>query len=234
MNTPRFKILAIDSEQLLLTALERAFKDRSIEIVTTSNVLDALEELRCNQFDLFLLDLELYDQPRLQLLKTIDERCPYVPVIIMTTTDPESEPLNLAIKANRKHGAWHILEKPFSLDRMLHCVEVVFQDQDHVQICLDAIAHNFDHEKRMQLRRPHVQSINYSLKAIVNGELQRTPSNGILTDISDHGMGVLSHQEVASDQMICFDADFLKEFGVVAWSSRIDPETYRFGVKFIE
>jgi len=139
------KILAVDDEQLLLYALDRAFKRRSLGITTATSNEQALAEIERCDFDLFLLDFDLNRQSCLELLRAVDECCPYVPIILMTTSAKDSVQLNDFIRATRKHGAWHLLEKPFSLDRMNVLIEVIFQDQGNVKYGLNSMMHNYDH-----------------------------------------------------------------------------------------
>jgi len=149
----------------------------------------------------------------------------------MTTSDAKSCQLNDAIRAVRKQGAWHLLEKPFSLDRMLSFVEVIFQDHGNVKLCMTDLAHNFDNEKRQHHRRPHVLAVSFSLKTIVDGEQQETNSTGILTDISDCGIGLLSHSPLSQDQLVSFGNGLKDQYGVVVWSSMIEDQTCRAGIR---
>lgn len=231
MRAAPLKILAVDDEQLLLWALERACKGRSLDIKTAVTTQQALAEIELCHFDLFLLDFDLKDPSRLELLKAIDERCPYVPIIFMTTADMKSCELNDTIRAARKQGAWHLLEKPFSLDRMISFVEVIFQDQGHVKLCLNDLSHNYDNEKRLQIRRPHVQSMSFSFKSIVDGKQLKTFTAGILTDISDCGLGLLTHSALKPDQVLTFGDMLMKQCGIIAWSSMIDAQTCRAGIR---
>ena len=232
MSPDPLRILAIDDEHLLLRALERAGKGRSLEINTAATTRHALEEIERCDFDLFMLDFDIDDQDRQDLLQTIDESCPFVPIIIMTTSDRKSCELNEAIKARRKQGTWHLLEKPFSLDRLISFVDVIFQNQGNVKYCPNSLSVSYDQEKRYEFRRPHVQPVNFSFKSMVDGTVKRIFANGILTDISDCGSGILAHKQVKPEQVISFEDEFIKQNGIVAWSVMIDSETCRFGVQF--
>lgn len=232
MITKSVKILAVDDEQLLLWALERACKGRSLDIKTAVSTEQALKDIVQHHFDLFLLDFDLKDPSRRELLEAIDECCPYVPIIIMTTSDTKSCVLNDAIRATRKRGAWHLLEKPFSLDKLISFIEVIFQDEGKVKVCLNSLTHNYDQEKRGQLRRPYVQSVNFSFKTIADGVSERVSSRGILTDISDSGSCLLAHEPLQLDQVITFEDDSLQQCGSVSWRTLIEEGTYRFGLQF--
>jgi DNA-binding response OmpR family regulator len=232
MNPPPLKILAVDSEQLLLCALERGCKGKSFGITTASTTEQALESIEHSHFDLFLLELDLQYRESLQLLKTIDARCPYVPIIVMSASLMSTGEIGDVIRTVRKHGAWHLLEKPFSLDKMLSFVKDIFQEHDHIIHGMNSLTHNYDQENRDQFRRPYVQPIYFSFKTVVEGASKRIPTKGILTDISEYGSGILAHQQLHPAQVVSFEDGFVTESGIVAWSVMIEKETCRFGVQF--
>jgi len=232
MKDSLLKILAVDDDKLILWALEKACKGRELDVKTATSVELALEEIGKQHFDLFLIDFNLRDKGHLELLEAIDSCCPYVPIIIMTTTDAESCELNDLIRSTRKKGAWHVLEKPFSLDKMISFIEVIFQDQGNVKVCLNSLTHNYDQEKRQKLRRPYVQAVNFSFKTIVDGVSRRVVSKGILTDISDSGSCLLAHEQLQPDQVISFEDEDLKQCGFISWSVPIEEETFRCGLQF--
>ena len=232
MSTPPLKILAVDNEQLLLFALERAFKGRSFDINTATSIEQALVEIGHGHFDLFLVDFDLLDQSSLELLKTIDELCPYVPIIVMAASAMNSSELNDVIRTIRTHGIWHLLEKPFSLDKMLNLVTAMFQDREYDIFGLKSLTHNYGKENRDRFRRPYIQPVHFSYKAIAAGASTRVSAKGILTDISARGSGILAHKQMQPAQVISFEEEFLKKVGIVAWSVMIESNTCRFGVQF--
>ena len=73
MNAAPLKILAVDKEQLLLCALERACKGRTFDIKTAATPEQAYAEIALHHIDLFLLELDMHDEKSLELLKTVDE-----------------------------------------------------------------------------------------------------------------------------------------------------------------
>ncbi len=58
MNMLPLKILAVDNRQLLLWALERAFRSRALDICTASTVDQALTEIDLHYYDLFIIDFD--------------------------------------------------------------------------------------------------------------------------------------------------------------------------------
>jgi DNA-binding NtrC family response regulator len=211
MTNSLLKILAVDNDQLILWALEKACKGRELDVITSTTVEQALEEISKHHFDLFLIDLNLRDKGQLELLEAIDSCCPYVPIIIMTTTDAESCELIDLIRSARQKGAWHVLEKPFSLDKMISFIEVIFQDNGNVKVCLNSLTHNYDQ---------------------VDGVSERVMSKGILTDISDSGSCLLAHEKLQPEQVISFEDEDLQQCGFISWSEPIEEETFRCGVQF--
>ena len=231
MTAAPLKILAIDDEQLLLWALERAFKGRELQISTAATSEQALNKIELNHYDLFLLDFDLKDKSSQDVLKKIDERYPYVPVIIMTTSDVKSCELNDAIRSVRKQGAWHLLEKPFRLERLTSFVELIFSEQSSIKLCLSDLTHNYDNEKRNHVRRSHVLSMDLKIKQIIDGKTEELTTQSILTDISECGVGLLSRIPLKKDQLINFGGDMKELYGIVAWSRRIEANTYRAGIR---
>lgn len=230
MDTAPLKILAVDDEQLLLWALERVGKGRALNISTAASNEQALAKISCGRFDLFLLDFDLKNSSSQFLLKAIDARCPYVPVIIMTTSDMKSSKLNDAIRAVRKQGAWHLLEKPFRLDQLIDYVTLIFQDRCHVEFYAPELVHNFDSEKRRQLRRPLVLPLNFTFKSIIDGQQQKQLCGGIIIDISDRGAALLSRVPLERDLVINFSDELSIQYGVVVWSCMLETQTCRAGI----
>lgn len=225
------KILAIDDEQLLLWALERAFKEKELLINTATTAEQALEKISLNHYDLFLLHFGLKNQNCQKLLKQIDERCPYIPIIIMTTGDMNSAELNEEIRSVRKQGAWHLLEKPFRLDKLVGSVEHIFQEQHLIKLSLPDLSHNFDHEKRNYVRRPHVLPMNLRIKQILDGQTKEIVTQSILTDISECGVGLLSNSPLETEQIVGFGGELKEQYGIVAWCNMIEAGTCRAGIR---
>ena len=211
MSAAHLKVLAVDKEQLMLCALSRAFKGRSVDITTASSAGQALAEMETCSYDLFLLELDMQDQSSLELLKDIDTYCPYIPIILMATSIMSASELSDVIRALRKHGAWHLLEKPFSLEKMINYVSGIFQDHDNFVLGMNSLTHNYEQENRDQFRRSHVLPIHFSYHAIIDGTSMRVPVRGILTDICEYGSGILAHVPMQPAQVVSFDDDFIKK-----------------------
>ena len=232
MHAGPLKILAIDDEQLLLAALERACRQRALDLCTALTAEEALTAIDNGRYDLFLLDFDLKDPHCRMLLEIIDQRCPYVPVILMTTSSRNSSTLVEAIRCCRTQGSWHLLEKPFSLERMIHCINEIHGDREQKSRLFDPETHHYEHEKRRHTRHPHVQPVSFTYQRIVEGATKQYSSRGILTDISEDGTGMLTHESLQPGLIIRFCGKFSEKLGRVAWNTRVEAETYRCGLEF--
>lgn len=231
MNALPFKILAVDNRQLLLWSLKRAFKGRALNLDTASTTEQALVEIDLNSYDLFILDFDLNDRKQQELLAKIDATCPFVPIIFMTACDTHSSDFDRTIKDLRKQGEWHLLEKPFNLDRLFSFIEAIFLDKDHILHGLKYLEHNYDSEKRQQIRQPHVQPVTFTYKYVADGKEIIAKETGIVTDLNDYGVGLITHTMLRHEQVISFGETLDKQFGIVSWCNMIEPETCRAGIR---
>lgn len=224
------KILAFDSQPLLLWALKRAGQTRMIDVITVETPDEALAELSGGYFDLFLLDYDLDNDDHRSLLETIDNWCPYIPVVIMTANDIQGREVNDSIRQVRKNGAWHLLEKPFGLDHVLSFIEMIFQGTSTTKFEFSDIGHNFENERRRSLRRSFVLPIDFSYKQVRDGEQQQVSESAILTDICCTGIGLLASCALKQSQVISLDLESKTLHGIVAWSQMIGAQTCRVGI----
>lgn len=230
MNKLPLKILAVDNEELLLWALERAFKNRSLELSTATNIEQALSAIGQCFYDLYILDVDGQNQSQLQLLTWIDENCPFVPIIFTTACDTKSPVLKEKIKRLRRRGEWHLLGKPFDLEEIFRSIEKLFQNIECMKLGGRCLAHSYDHEKRDQVRNPHVQPIKFSFIDLIDGNEQEIKKKGIITDISSGGIGLLTDSKLKEKQVISFEDTLNRKFGIVSWCSVLDKQSCRVGI----
>ena len=112
------RVLIVDDEASLRTALFRAL-DRRGFLVTTASTKKEAESLVVGDrhLDMALIDLRLPDGDGLELLSFLKKISPKTQIIILTGFGS----IDLAIEATQK-GAFHFVTKPFNLDEILSLI----------------------------------------------------------------------------------------------------------------
>ena len=107
----------IDDDRSIRWVLEKALLREDIPCMTFSSATDALRELERSQPAAVLSDIRMPGVSGLELLQSLKERLPKVPVIIMTAYSD----LDSAVAAFQG-GAFEYLPKPFDVDQALDLV----------------------------------------------------------------------------------------------------------------
>ena len=128
----KIKMLVIDSEEIILKSIRRAFKsDSSFEfIISTSNSsLDGLKLIREDTFDLVLIDLTLPGMNGIEVFRRIKNIYPEIPVIIMSGFSFTGIHFNLGMDEMTVNEtlskAAGILLKPFTTGEIIALVKSV-------------------------------------------------------------------------------------------------------------
>lgn len=112
MRNPR--VLIVDDESTLRTALFRVFDRKGYQVVTASKISEAKQLTPTEQpLDLAIVDLNLPDGDGLDLLTHLKTTHPNSQTIILTGHGS----IETAVKATQ-HGAFHFMTKPFSLEEL--------------------------------------------------------------------------------------------------------------------
>lgn len=116
------KILIVDDDTSLRTALFRALDRKGFQVVTASTKAEALTLTQGNaHIDLAMIDLRLPDGDGIDLMQTIKKLQPHAKAIILTGFGS----IESAVEATQK-GAYHFITKPFNLDEILNLIETAF------------------------------------------------------------------------------------------------------------
>jgi DNA-binding response OmpR family regulator len=232
MSRGPWQLQIIDDEVVILLAVSRAYRDKSIKIVTASTAEQALSQMDVFNFDLFMLDLDMKDRCSFSLLKTMTERFPESTVILMTTGDVESTTLIKQIEELRPHGRWHLLEKPFNYKKLTVFIERALQERSCD--CPDSSPCLLDNQsdKRRCRRFSRYEKINASLPANIDESCQTVPFLATLMDISVGGLCLTTSKQLTRLQAIKFDEKLMHQSGVVVWSQLQDDQNYRAGIRF--
>lgn len=116
------RILVIDDENGITSALELLLCEHDYEVDTASTAGEAEALLARRWFDLVFLDRRLPDADGIRLLEHIKQTAPETEVIFMTAHGS----LEVTIDAI-KRGAFYYLEKPFAFEQVLLLAERALQ-----------------------------------------------------------------------------------------------------------
>ena len=105
------QVWVVDDDASIRWVLERALIDAGLSIRQFENADQAMGVVDHEQPNLVMIDIKIPGRSSLELLETLGDRFPEIPVIVMTAyTD-----LDNAVSAYRS-GAFEYLPKPFDLD----------------------------------------------------------------------------------------------------------------------
>jgi DNA-binding NtrC family response regulator len=114
------KLIIVDDEEQILSALGTFFNLRGYEVVTSSDPSDALERIRMEKFHVALLDINMPKVNGIELLRLIKEARPTVQVIMMTAYTTIEKAIECV-----ERGASDYLLKPFQdLEEMADIVKM--------------------------------------------------------------------------------------------------------------
>ena len=119
------RILVVDDEHLIRWSLEQNLKKQGYEVLTAGSGEDALKQIREDQPDLVLLDVQLPGINGLQVLEKIKEADEEIVVIMVTAQGA----LETAVTAMRL-GAYDYINKPFNLEEMAIVIKKALETSD--------------------------------------------------------------------------------------------------------
>ena len=113
------RILIVDDEASLRTALFRALDRRGFQVITAASKKEAETISQSDKpIDLALVDLRLPDGDGIELMTLLKSYQKNIQVIILTGFGS----IEVAVEATRR-GAFHFVTKPFNLDEILSLIE---------------------------------------------------------------------------------------------------------------
>jgi len=121
------RVLLVDDEKELVSALAERLVMRGIEADWASTAEDALEKIRSNTYDLAILDVKIPRMSGIELKKVMEEEHPGMHFIFMTGHGD----IPMSVRA-MKAGAVDFLSKPFRDQDMLDAVTAALErDAQH-------------------------------------------------------------------------------------------------------
>ena len=124
MNT----ILIIDDEESIRNSLVGILQDEGFTPVVAENGETGLEKLRAEAPDLVMLDIWMPGMDGIETLQKIKAESPDQLVIMMSGHGT----IETAVKAT-KHGAFDFIEKPLSLEKVLHSIQQAIKVNELVE-----------------------------------------------------------------------------------------------------
>jgi DNA-binding response OmpR family regulator len=121
---PGGHILIIDDETVLRQTLARILQRTGFEVTTVASGVEALAIVHQHPFDMAYLDIRMPDMNGLDVLKTIHEQLPELPIILFTA-QPD---LHSAVEALRR-GAIDYLLKPLKPEMIIERTRSILNDQ---------------------------------------------------------------------------------------------------------
>ena len=124
------RVLVVDDEEIARTNLEYILRKEGHQVSTAANGLEALEQVKAQEFDVVLTDLKMEKMDGLQLLESVKQIAPHTEIIMITGYATVST----AVDALKK-GAAHYLSKPIKLEELRATVREIVDKKRHMQIC---------------------------------------------------------------------------------------------------
>lgn len=115
-----FRVLIAEDEEITRKHLADVLRDENYDVVSVNNGVDALEEIKSNDFDILIADIKMPGMDGLELLSRVKKISPETAVLVITGFGS----INSAVEAMKK-GAFDYLPKPFDLDELLLKVKQV-------------------------------------------------------------------------------------------------------------
>ncbi|MCO4744417.1 MAG: sigma-54-dependent Fis family transcriptional regulator [Proteobacteria bacterium] len=112
------RILVVDDDRAVRTALRVNLRKAGMDVTLATHPGEALEQLRAEPFDLVLTDVKMPGATGIELLASVRESWPELPVVVMTGYGSVEDAVGAM-----KHGAADYLIKPVGKDELLLVLE---------------------------------------------------------------------------------------------------------------
>jgi CheY-like chemotaxis protein len=125
------RVLVIDDEYLVRTAIEAILQARGYEVVSAHNGGDGLAQLRQRQFDVVVTDLTMPEMTGIETIRAIRAQ-PAPPWIVAMSGGGRNQRHDLLAMA-REIGADRSLNKPFTPAELLQAIDQATAPPDRAQ-----------------------------------------------------------------------------------------------------
>jgi DNA-binding response OmpR family regulator len=122
-GTGIIRLLLVDDEKGFVDVLAKRLAKRNIRTTQAFSGSEGIQLLRCNEFDVAVLDLKLEDMDGIEILKIFKKMDPDMPVIMLTGHGSRKASIE-----GMRHGAYDYLTKPHELDELVAKIKVAVGD----------------------------------------------------------------------------------------------------------
>lgn len=125
MKNQNIKILIADDEAEFRYMLQTFLTKEGFEVTETSDGVEALNVLQSKVFDIALLDIKMPKVDGMDVLKYIKENVPDTDVVMLTGIGT----VKIAVEC-MKLGAFDYLTKPYSVDELIHTIDMILKNRE--------------------------------------------------------------------------------------------------------
>ena len=119
------RILVIDDEESIRTALRRALELDSHEVILAEDGEEGERLFRENPVDLVIVDIIMPKKEGVEVIKDLSADYPDIKIIAMSggARMAEGDDLEFLLEVTKSHGASRTFMKPFDLTEMIEAVQ---------------------------------------------------------------------------------------------------------------
>lgn len=157
------RVLIVDDDDAICELLERAFAAWGMTPKSLTDPALVASELGAQFYPIMLLDVRLPKVNGVELLKTVVAQSPSTKVILITGYADK----DVAVAALRE-GAYDLLEKPISLDLLVHVVEQALALQEAERQYRETLQELRQSQQALQARTRRLETLNRELTEVSN------------------------------------------------------------------
>ncbi|MFI5145418.1 MAG: response regulator, partial [Ignavibacteria bacterium] len=120
-SVSKHNVLVVDDEPIVCHSLRRILAKQSCLVEEAFDVDAAMQKMKLNKFDLIFLDLKMPKRNGMEVLESIKEQYPGIPVVMITGYAS----IETAVEATQK-GAFNFIPKPFTPEELKTVTAEVF------------------------------------------------------------------------------------------------------------
>jgi CheY-like chemotaxis protein len=220
------RVLVLDRNPFIRYLIARALQSAETAVVTASQIEKAVAELKAHQYDLLFIDMQTLDRAAFEILRLLKELSPQTRIMLMSETcgDEQAKELHKTI--------YCFIPKPFFPSEIRQLAGKSLGLGEHFWKQSQVTADRAFAERRRQERAPITETIEYTVNAARKGTRQ-PKLKGDIINISDTGLGMLTEYPITSGTLLTFCEGLKHDEGIVAWSRKVDNNTFSAGIVFV-